>query len=239
MECSGESPDCSIELKGEKIGVEITEFHSHTKGSKGHMRRAIEEEWDRLQKLIMSDVNKHNELQETYGWLRFKELNLPTRREYKDFIDELILFSLEMLRSNKKEASPSNKYKTLVYYLAEIHVEKVNCYITWDWNYTAGSVGLSEKELIDTVKGKLEKVSNYKLKPFDKLWLVIVSGFQISQSMGVRLTNKLNTFEQCNAFLKQSGYNNIYIYQYVFDVAYKFKKEGWIKIGKEKLTSIK
>jgi len=226
-----EFPDFIVSIATKKIGIELTDFHSDLKGESGKPRRAVEEAWLLIQGTIMEEVKKRNKLKETFGFLSFKKLELPPKSKYKIFADELIKLSLEMIDSDCQEIKPLGNYPLLSKYLEKFCLERAGCYITWQWNHNASSVGITETRLINATKSKIEKVVNYKEKNIDELWLLIVSGHRLSQAMGLNLHHKLNTFDQLNNFLKHSGYNKIFIYQYMFDVIYKWP--GWVKIGKE------
>ena len=225
----GESPDFICILQQKKIGVEVTEFHFDLKSKKGSRRRAIEENWMSLQRMIMEKVEKCDALKDTNGLLFFKKLELPPRRKYGEFTDEVIKLSREMINSNCKEIRPGNNYPLLSKYLKRFRVEKCRCRITWEWNYNVSSVGLTETALMKTVESKI--VADYKGKDIDEVWLLIVSGYRLSQALGIRLSDKLNTFGRLNNLLSKSGYNKIYLYQYMIDVIYEWP--GWVKIGRE------
>jgi len=226
-----ESPDFIVSIATKKIGIEVTDFHSDLKGESGRPRRAVEETWTLLQGMIMEEVDKYNKLKETFGLLSFKKLELPPKSKHKKFTDELIKLSLEIIDSDYKVIKPGGKYPLLNKYLEKFCLERVGCYITWQWNHNVSSIGITETRLINAIKSKIEKVVKYKEKNIDDLWLLIVSGHMLSQAMGLNLHYKLNTFDQLNNLLKHSGFNKIFIYQYMFDVIYKWP--GWVKIGKE------
>ena len=156
---SGESPDFIVILQQKKIGIELTNFHSNSKGEYGRPRREIEEAWVALQGTIMGEVEKCNELRETNGLLFFKKLGLPPKSKHREFTDELIKLSLEMINSGYKEIKPGANYPILNKYLKKFYLEKVGCYITWEWNYNVSSVGITEEELINASKSKIEKAS--------------------------------------------------------------------------------
>lgn len=230
---AGEAPDFTVKLRQTKLGIELTEFHSDLKGKKGLPRRAIEETWASLQRIIMEEVKEHKELEKTNGYLSFKELELPATSEYRQFVSELIKLSLEMIASACKEIKPGTNYPLLNKYLAKFCLEKVGCYITWEWDHNFAWVGLTETELIDAIRTKIEKIVNYKQKDLDELWLLIISGHRLSQDMGRLLEYKLNNYSQLNRLLKKSGYSKVYIYQYMLNVIYQWP--GWSKIGTENL----
>lgn len=229
---SGESPDFIVILQQKRIGMELTDFHSDLKRENDRSRRAIEETWMLLQKMIMEEVGKCNELKETNGFLFFKKLELPPKSKHKKFTRELIKLSLEMLNLDCKEIMPGNNYPFLNKYLKKFRLEKVGCHTTWKWNYNVSFIGLTEIELMDTIKPKIEKTFGYKKeKELNELWLLITSGYRLSQAMGIHLLEKLNTYDRLNNLLSQSGYKKIYLYQYMFDVIYEWP--GWVKVGRE------
>ena len=117
--------------------------------------------------------------------------------------------------------------------MKKFYFEQVNCYITWEWNHIASFIGLSESELINVAKPKIDKATDYRKSHIEKLWLIIVSGVKLSQTMPVHLADKLNSFEQLDSLLMASNYERVFLYQYQLGVIYEWPK--WIKIGKERL----
>lgn len=187
---AGEAPDFIVEYQGSKIGIEVTEFHSGLKGAQGWPRRLVEEAWESLQQEIMEEVGKHEELKNTNGLLFFENLELPPKSLYKDFVGELVQLSLGMLKSGHREVTLGNHYPLLRRYLKKFYFEQVNCYITWEWNHIASFIGLSESELINVAKPKIDKATDYRKSHIEKLWLIIVSGVKLSrQCRSIWLTN--------------------------------------------------
>jgi len=231
----GESPDFSIGFDGKKIGVEVTYFHSSAEGADRRPRRAVEEEWDHLQSQIMSEVDKVTELKGIFGYLEFHALVVPMRRQHKQFVQELLILSLHMIATNSLETKPDKKdYPLLSHYVEKLTLERVGCYITWEWDHTAAFVGLSEEELIDTVAPKAVRTGNYLKKDnYDELWLMVVSEHRLSQAIPPRLLDKLNSFGTLNKELQEFGFARVFLYQYLFEVIYEWP--GWKKVGEEKL----
>jgi hypothetical protein len=230
---AGEAPDFIVKLRHSKIGIEVTEFHSDLKGEQDRPRRAVEEAWTSLQRVIMEKIGKYKELEDTSGTLFFKKLELPPTPKYKDFVIELVQLSLEMIETNREEISPKSNYPLLNKYLDKFHLKKVGCYITWEWNHNASSIGLTESELVDTIQPKLVKAESYIKKNIDVLWLLVVSGSRLSQTMPVHLANKLLSFKNLDYLLSRSVFDKIYIYQYMVGVIYEWP--NWAKIGIEQL----
>lgn len=231
----GESPDFSIVFDGKRIGIEVTCFHSSAKGADGRPRRAVEEEWNHLQSQIMLEIDKVSEMEGIFGLLQFRALEVPTRRQHNKFVQELLNMSLCMIANGSLEGIPDkNACPLLSYYVKKLTLERVGCYITWEWNHNAAFVGLSEDDLNGTITPKTIRTDNYlKKEKFDELWLLIVSEHRLSQTIPLRLLDRLNSFETLNKELQKSGFAKVFLYQYMVDVVYEWP--GWKKVGKEKL----
>jgi len=119
-----ESPDFIVNIHQLEIGIEITEFHSDLKGEKGRPRRLVEEAWASLQKKIMTEVEKYEELKNMKGLLSFKNMEIPRNSEQKSFIDELIQLSLEMFKTSQQKISPGINYPLLNKYLKNSVLKK-------------------------------------------------------------------------------------------------------------------
>jgi len=227
-----ESPDFILDINKIRIGVELTEFHSDSKGEHGQPRRLIEESWKSLQQSIMDSVRKNGELDKTCGFLNFRVLDLPPKSKYDSFIKELILLSLDMIKTNIQRTKPGPNFPLLRKYLKEFELKKTNIRISWEWNYIADSIGLTEPELINAIQPKIERSSDYKEKGFDELWLLIVSGSYLSQTMPTHLGDILQSFDMADGLLKESFFKKVYIYQYMLRVIYEWP--DWLQIGEER-----
>ncbi|MDD5008304.1 MAG: hypothetical protein PHU49_12840 [Syntrophorhabdaceae bacterium] len=231
IECR-ESPDFIINLGNKRIGIEITEHHSSERDANKRSRRATEEDWEVLRTTIRDRVWKDSDLSQTYGYLEFKKLELPPRKKFRSFTDEIIQLSKEMIHTHREVVKIDEKYPLLYKYMNKMHLKIVRCFITWDWNYEGGSVGLTETELIKTIELKTSKASGYVKNDIDELWLIIVEGHRISQAMGLNLEWYLDDFNSVNSLLQGSRFNKVYIYQYMHNLIYEWPR--WIKIGQER-----
>jgi hypothetical protein len=232
LEC-GESPDFVVVIDDARVGIEVTFYHSLATGADGRPRRAVEEDWTSLQSRIREQVQKSADLKHTYALLFFKNLEVPAKREHKTFVQELISFSHYMVRTGQERGKPGEEYELLQRYLADLSIKKVGSPMTWDWNHEAAFVGLQEDELMAALEAKLRKAPIYSSKGFDDLWLLVVSGYRLSQAMGLRLEYELNSFATVNEELRNSLYGKVFLFQYMLDVIYEWP--GWVKIGEEKL----
>ena len=229
-----EPPDFIITLNQKKIAVELTAFHSDSKPKGGSARRTAEETWKLLQKTIMKRVAECKDLEETYGKLFFKKSLLPLKSKHSEFTGELVKICVQMISSGSREAKPDSKYPLLDEYVRKITLEEVGCYMTWGWNFDASFVGLSEPELVNTITPKIKKIAMYKKKPFDELWLLIISGHLLSQAMGGSkdFSSTLHSFRRLNHLLEKSGFDRVYIYQRMHDTVYKWP--GWLRIERKR-----
>jgi hypothetical protein len=231
-------PDFIITHAKKEIAVEITEFHSLATGSGGHPRRLVEEEWAKLQKLIEQGRKHYPDLNDISWLLFFKNLALPSRTEYQQFVRELLQFSQGSLESISDKGKDFNSFGTnfsiLGNYLRKLHLQPVWCYITWEWNHSASSVGLNESEMKKTISRKLEIP---RPNCASENWLLIVSGHQLSQSMGLPDVQKLNAFNEVNNMLKNGPYDKVFIFQYMYNRILLWEHSGnWEEVRKARFA---
>lgn len=232
-------PDFILAQAKKQIAVEVTEFHSDATGPGGHPRRLIEEEWTQLQESIEQEREHYPDLNEILGVLFFKNLALPSRPEYAQFVQELLEFSQNSLNSITGKGKNFNSFDTslplLGRYLRKLHLQPVNCYITWEWNHSASSVGLNESEMKKTISRKLEIPCPESVS---ENWLLIVSGHQLSQSMGLPDVEKLSAFQEVNEGLEKGPYDKVFIFQYTFDRVLLWElSRGWIELRKARFAN--
>jgi len=92
----GESPDFILELPDKKIGIELTEYHSELNKGKGQTRRAMEENWKKLQDQIYEEIRLNEKFAGIKCEIYFKDIFLlPKKRESADFINELKRYVLK------------------------------------------------------------------------------------------------------------------------------------------------
>jgi hypothetical protein len=238
IERGANPPDFILTQAKKQIAVEVTEFHSDATGSGGHPRRLIEEEWAKLQQLIQRERKHYPDLNNISGLLFFNKLAVPSRVECPQFVEELLEFSRNCLKSLTDKGGNFSSFGTnfplLRKYLKRLHLAIVECYITWEWNHSASSVGLNEAEMKKTVLKKLEIPRS---KIVSENWLLIVSGHQLSQSMGLPDVEELNAFQEVNEALKNGPYDKVFIFQYMFDrVLFWELSSGWIELRRARFA---
>lgn len=139
-----------------------------------------------------------------------------------------------MMATDSLKANPNKReHHLLSHYVKTLTLERVGCYITWEWDHIAAAIGVSEVELITAITPKASKAVSYLEKDeFDELWLLVVSEHRLSQTIPRISVEKLNSYETLNKELQKSGFAKVLLYQYMFDVVYEWP--GWKKFGKEK-----
>ena len=226
-----ENPDFVLPINNRKVGIEVTEYHSNLKGVDGRPRRAHEENWFRLQKIIMQEVRENKALKKIHGILFFKKgLNTPNKKLYEEFSKELIDLAVVMKNSGITETTPRFNQKLLLKYLEKLQLKKFNSTrpLEWNWDKDVEHIGVSEQELIDSVHGKT--LTNYKDKDImDELWLVIISGWRVSQDIpDISLYEKLKEYTRLDATLKKSNFDNVFLYLHSWSAIYEWP--AWNKI---------
>jgi hypothetical protein len=238
IERGANPPDFILFQNKKKIAVEVTDFHSDAAGPEGHPRRLIEEEWTKLQQLIERERKHYPDLNNISGLLFFKKLLVPSRVESPQFVKELLDFSADSLNSFTGKVGDFSSFGTnfslLRKYLKRLHLAIVDCYITWEWNHSASSVGLNDSEMKKTISRKL---GIPRPKGVSENWLLIVSGHQLSQSMGLPDVEKLNGFQEVNEALKNGPYDKVFVFQYMFDRVLLWDPSiGWIELRKARFA---
>ena len=219
IEYGEDPPDFYMVHRSNKIAIEVTEYHSMRKGPGGHAWRAVEEEWWKIRDLFTKEREQYPKLDDVHGFLFLRELEMPPATKHGQFVTELLEFGISQYRNLTEEGTsfgsfepfPSN-YPLLKKYLEEIRLKKVNCYMTWDRS-SAAYVGISEKELEKCVSKKLK---NPRPQQISENWLLIVSGSDMSQQIGLTHYEKFNNFAQLNDSLEKSSFDKVFFFQYVW-----------------------
>ncbi|MDD5132124.1 MAG: hypothetical protein PHH44_05625 [bacterium] len=223
-----ESPDFIMTSKKLKVGIELISIYTDNNAQNGSKRRLFEEEWGLLQEKLMEKVNNYSILSMTSGVIIFKEKRIPKRAEFDKFIDELIFLAIRMVKGNMIETKIFNGMSTLEAYVKKFHLylKRSACYSNWESDIFFSSLGVSEDELINTIKPKIKKGEVYKKDNFNELWLLCISGPMPSQSFGFNnVENKLKEYSRLDKLCIRSGFDNIFIYQTNHRIVYEWP--GW------------
>jgi len=219
-------PDFILTLNDSRIAVEITEFYSQNENSMTYPRRQVEAEWSKFRKEITEKKQERIALLTTHCFLTFKTLLLPSKKEKEGFIDELFLFVNDYSNNLSQEwfliSPPFKKYCLLEKYLKAIRLRKSRFDTTWECsNVMAASVGLSEAGLIQCIQ---DKINCTQFAGVDKSWLLIVSGTELSQNMGIPAVENLTAYKILNSTIEKSFYEGIFIYQFMLKRILKWSR---------------
>jgi len=225
-----EPPDFYIYLPDEKtVGIEITEHHSSRRIA-GRPRREFEEHWKKLNKVIDKYRMGNANTQKIMCLLCFKGL-LPPRGQFTAFAREVVNF-IASHASNMKETFDdlriNRENKLLIQYLYNFRVSLSRFYNQWTTNYAADWIGLTEEELLATLKRKINgTVPNDGKKEEKEDWLIIYSGTSLSQSMGDLSADKLNSFTNVQKLLRKGPYTKVYILDYMESKVFLWETSTW------------
>jgi len=219
-----ESPDFIIILNGKRIGIEITEYHSDDKGPKGQPRREVEETRKKLLSDLMKEVKKNQALGCVNGVLSFKNLDVPPRKKHYQFIKEILEVSNQNLPDNKNREVIIDRFEKnplLSQYLKELRLEYHSHGFDWGIRDFAW-VGISEQELLKTIERKTN--IKYGEKGLSEIWLLIVSGTNLSQAVPPFELLRLDTYSECNKILCTSEFREVYFFIYMQDQILRWDK---------------
>lgn len=221
-------PDFYIIVQNNRVAVEITEYHSIRPNPKGLSWRMVEEERDRIRRILNGKVSLNENLKGINAHIIPKGLSLPSKNEYDSFVNEIIHYVESQIGILQSRRISSKKFPSefvlLNKYVSRISAKKVNIQISWNISQAA-SVGVSEEELKNTIEPKLGKSRPPDIK---ENWLLIVSGTRLSQAMGHHHHDYYNDFSQLNDMLKDGPFEQIYICDYMLSRILGWNLEyGW------------
>ena len=96
----------------------------------------------------------------------------------------------------------------------------------WNWNHNTAWMGIHAPTFADLVRRKTS--TKYDVRDFREFWLLIVSGPQLSQAMGMNLGSVLPEITEVERLLGASAIRKAYVLQYMIGVAYEWP--GWRRI---------
>lgn len=236
LEVDRERPDFIVtDSDGRKIGVEVTEYHNNNPVSGKHTRREVEEAWNKLRLGIGKTFLASSSNAKLYGFLKFKSLILPSMREHKSFIDELVECVRTKFAGDMLKIREFDGYPLLGKYLEFLRIKSVKCSISWESNLSSGWLKIDQDSLINLVKQKSHGLDSYSSNCVcDKYWLLIASGWRISQSVGCRAGEQLKQIRKLDDVLRGSEFSNVYFYQSMTQDIYEWPE--WNMLSMEKVV---
>lgn len=224
-------PDFVVCIDGNRVGIELTMYYREQESNESRPRQAKENAWLKLKKAIAKAKQCYSELNEVHGAIKFKDLVLPPSKEYGQFADELVDFTMnrrgELSFDHKCYKTFDEKYPLLNKYVEYLELKQFGCYLlSWDWKHEPGHVGLQKKELLGIIQAKIGK---HVQSQVDEHWLLITSGIELSQQMGYLLVGKINKYESVCNLLNGGPFDKVYIYDDVRSrVVFWTLNQGWV-----------
>jgi hypothetical protein len=206
-------PDVLACLLDNKIGVEVTEFHTSVLGTARHPRKQVEAQWAHIKKTEYKLRQEHPELREIGVRLRFCSLLVPSNREVCQFIREVYDFVKDNI-SNVTETLQNFPTTDASGTILPKYVQQITLFrmdgakMHWCWNHDVTSVGITEEELSCYIK---RKADIQKPAGFNELLLVIAGGLELSQYVIIWSVDWLNERKRLTAMMEQTQFDEIHI----------------------------
>ena len=223
-------PDFIGILGSKKIGIELTNFHSLPKDG-NICPREIEEAEKRINDYLMGHYKNDPKFLKIRGVISLIKENRLIY-DWKNVAEEIINYihgEDTLLKLNDTRSFPC-KYPYLNKYVGRLSFYKDEGGLSL---LDGGWAGLHRSELDTTLDKKLSKPRPDDLSEF---WLLIVSGGNNSEQMGIitMQTFKGEDFKYINQRLEEQPiYDKVFIYQYMYNSVFMWEKEkGWSCIQK-------
>ena len=168
--------------------------------------------------------------------LYFRDQKVPPKSKSMQFAEELCRFVKSEEPNLSASESVFNEFDEVVFpqldsSLRKVSLNKISCYITWHATLMAGSVGLHQHELVSTCEKKL---TWDRPEGFDEAWLLIVSNYRTSETMGIVTVEDLEGFMDFNESLPQGPFDKVFIHQPGFRQLLMWEDNcGWSDKGEE------
>lgn len=178
---AGETPDFTVLISGQTVGVEITIYQSGATVDGGTERRKVESEWDILQQASEGFRAARTELRDINVGLMFSG-PVPPRKHHAEFMEEIATFIRDCVADLTSQDTtfwpPSFSSPLMRGYLRTLYL-RVDQYAVWHSNLAGGFVARPDGTIADIVAAKSAK----NFRAADELWLVVQSSQRISEMM--------------------------------------------------------
>ena len=231
-------PDFIVSIEGKRVGIEETQYYRDTRPDESYPRQMTESAWHELRDIIEKARQGCSELDEVHGVLEFRNLILPSPKEYKHFASELVKFTMskigELCSDGKRYTTFGEQHNLLSKYVKCLELKRPKCHMFWDWGHNADYIRLQEEELFNRVQAKIGK---HVQSEVDENWLLITNGTQLSQQMGKLSVEGLNRYTRVCALLKSGPFDRVYIYDYAHSRIVLWTADvGWADVAQLSLS---
>lgn len=200
-----EPPDFALKFGDEHVAVEVLEYFEPNVSGFGFSKKQVEETWEALKAYVRDFRETNNSLEGLSVSLEFKSYRLPAKRELPQFVSGIIT----QIESNREVIDDDFRYLNvdagrsfIGEYIKNICVRDVGIYMEWDWNFSIGSVGANEYDLLAATERKL--VEYQRRSEFSEHHLVIAGwgGPGLSNIIAPLSAEQFNNYATLNERLK-------------------------------------
>jgi hypothetical protein len=222
----GEVPDFMIQISGRTVGIEVTMYQSR-KTVTGIQKRAVESEWEELERSSQDFQNENAELAGIYILFRFKD-SVPPRRERAEFFCEILDFVRTNGHGIGDEWADFWWYDLtsplMIKYLKAIVLRRGER-SAWDSNITAGFIDRPA----DTISRIVAEKSTKNYRPADELWLVIQRSHRPSEMvLPISGVSELNASLDLQSNLTASPFSKVYAFTAMGLFLWDRNGGGWL-----------
>lgn len=232
-------PDFVACIAGKQIGIEETTHYREQRPDELQPRQAKEKAWHDLQRVIEDVRQNYSELSEVHGVIKFRNFTLPSLKEHRPFVNELVDFTMNKLdvitHDRKRFKTFNEKHSLLNKYVEYLELQRIKYYKFWDWTYNAEYVGLQKDTLRAIIQSKINQHINngeHIKRQVDENWLLITTGTQLSQQVGHLFVERLNQYEEVNKLLNTGPFAKVYFYDYMNSrvILWTIQDMGWVSM---------
>ncbi|MDR3738074.1 MAG: hypothetical protein P4L40_03550 [Terracidiphilus sp.] len=240
----GEKPDFMVRISGRIVGVEVTLYRSDKTvarvGGRAVKRRAVESEWEHLERSSRSFRWQHADLQDVYILFRFKNA-VPPQTEHDVFFQEVLQFVRLKRDALGGEGvafwMPDFQSRLIGKYLKDLILSRGTC-SKWDSNITYGFVDCPARNISKIVAEKTEAAIAYR--PASEQWLVIAQNGRPSEMvLPINGAFEFETSPELKESLLSSPFSRVYVFTAMGLFQWDKGVGNWHPIAYRKTSSMK
>jgi hypothetical protein len=218
----GESPDFTVGLRGQSVGVEITIYRSGEVIEGSVKRRAAESEWESLRAVAQNFWKQQGDLRAASVGVMFKGC-VTHHRERQAFLQEVATFvrqHLAELTREHRDFFPSSSSPLMHRDLERLVLRTDPC-AEWHSNFSRGYVARPNGGNISNI---VTSKSKKEFRPTDELWLVIHCGTRMSE-----MTLELDGVEDFRSIqgLDRSKFARVFVLTYTGTYEWSRTTDNW------------
>jgi hypothetical protein len=210
-----EPPDFWVRVPGiGRVGIELTVYNTGPDPDGERANRRAEGEYQRIEELARQLNDERTVPFSAHVHLRFKKYRPPPKKHRRAFVEELLAWIDSAIGSgdpaNLESRAPWPKHPLLTEYLKLIEVD------AWELGVfvpscapKADAVGIRDHELLLSVDRKCDSVRPGG--PIQQYWLVVHSGTNVSEFMGLMYLSRVQELTQATARIEAGPFDRVFI----------------------------